>query len=300
MTAIAILCLLILLRQVLSLRHLTAHTTAELPHRFAVVAVLLCLVCVCTRWPGLGVTTQVRSGLQYFAAVMMLTPFVGILGARRPGMKAWPWFVVVPLVVVLQWPSLSQILSEKATTAISIPTPTMLGFLLVLLMGVGNYFGTINTGAGIFSGIAILLFVLPVSEWTSFSNSWCVPVACALLAFAGTLLPGRYSDSKVQTAVEGESAEANRLWTDFRDIYGIVWAKRVMDRFNQFALREQWDVILTLDGFVDRSGDAIEKSTVTISQRPLEILCWILRRFVDRPFLRRYLPEASLPENSQQ
>lgn len=300
MTVFATVCLLVLLWQVLKLRNLTANTTADLPRRFSVAAVLLCFACVCTQWPAFPVTMQARSGLHYFAAVMMLTPFVGILGARRPGMKAWPWFVVVPLIAILQWPSLSQVMSEKATTAISIPTPTLLGFLLVLLMGVGNYFGTINTAAGVICGIAVFLFVLPVSEWALFSNSWCVPTSCALLAFAASLLPGRYGALEAEAAIEIENADPNQLWIDFRDIYGIVWAKRVMDRFNQFAVREQWDVMLSLDGFVNRSGNAVETSVVTNSERPLEILCWILRRFVDTPFLRRYLPESALPEESKQ
>jgi hypothetical protein len=294
MNVTALICLAILLRQIFGIKHLTRSTTAESARRWAFAAVLACLVCITCQWPLLGIPEQYRSALQYLAAVMLLTPFIAILGARRPGAGAWPWFVVLPLVAVLQWPLVSQMLAENAENAIEIPTPTLIGFLFVLVMGSGNYFGTINTGAALVCAVGTTLIVLPLSDWMSHDNSWSLPVGCALLTLAGSLLPGRYMQEA--PLVQQQDGDLTALWVDFRDLYGIVWAKRVMDRVNQFAEREAWDVRMSLDGFTLSSDGT---PTNSVPKRTVEILCWVLRRFVDAPFLRRYLPEQMVPRQTE-
>lgn len=253
-------------------------------------AVFACIGCVVCQWGWLGVSPRNRSAVQYLAAVMLLTPLIAILGARRPGANAWPWFVVLPLIVVLQWPSISQLMSGSADTPIELPTPTLIGFLFVLVMGTGNYFGTFNTGAAMMAAVGTVLIVLPLTEWGPVQSSWPLPAGCMLLAFAGSLLPGRYLEAA--PTADCENPDLRQLWTDFRDLYGIVWAKRVMDRVNQFAERESWDVRVGLDGFVSSSDG---QPTDAVSDRAVEILCWVLRRFVDPVFLQRYLPQRLLP-----
>lgn len=294
MTALAALSLLFLIKQCTAVRHFTIHSTAEASRRWSIAAVTACLVSISCRWLVDDSSVQVSSAIQYFAAVMLLTPLISVLGARRPGTNAWPWFVVLPLIVVLQWPSLSQLMSEDVTTAIEIPAPTAIGFLLVLVMGSGNYFGTSNTGTAVVSAAGTLLFLLPVTDWIAYSNGWHQPTGCILLAFASSLLPGRYASA--QENAEATTPNASGLWIDFRDLYGIVWAKRVMDRLNQFSERERWDVRLSLDGFVQiNDGSAVD----SVEARPLQILCWILRRFVDAAFLRRYLPEELVDQQAE-
>ena len=293
MNALAGVSLLLLLRKTTALRLFTASTTADAPRRWAVAASVICLLTLFCRFEWFSIPIQIQSALQYVAAVMLLTPFIGILGARRPGANAWPWFVVLPLIVVLQWPSVSQLMAENADTAIEVPTPTLIGFAFVLMMGTGNYFGTVNTGAALCCAVAASLLILPLTEWMNFENWWCFPGGCLLLTLASLLLPGRYFQ-KNAFAAEGV-CDLPRLWSDFRDIYGIVWAKRVMDRVNQFAEREAWDVRMSLDGFIGADDGTLRTSA---ANRQIEVLCWVLQRFVDRPFLRRYLPESMLSENT--
>lgn len=293
LTTCAVLALLFLLWQIHTARHLTVGTTAESSRLWAMAAVLICVTSVAAKLPWISFSVRTQSAVQYFAAVMLLTPFVGILGARRPGANAWPWFVVLPLIVVLQWPSLSQLMSGNPENPIEIPAPTMIGFFFVLVMGAGNYFGTINTGAAILTGVAAVLIVLPVSDWMLFSSDWCLPSGCLLLTFSSLLLPGRYLQP--HSVVESGNEDVVQMWADFRDIYGTVWAKRVMDRLNQFAVREHWEVSMSLDGFV-RNDDG--SSVSSPGARPVQILCWILRRFLDRQFLRRYLSDEMMPEKS--
>jgi len=278
--------LLWLMLRIHVLRNWTAGTTADVCRRWALVATASCLVAAIVRF--VDVPLQRQSAGQYLAAVLLLSPVIGILGARQPGFRAWPWFVVLPMIVVLQWPSLSEILAGPADSALEIPTPTFGGFVLVLVMGFGNYFGTINTLAAMCSGLGVLLIALPVTEFVAMTNAWCFPVGSLLLAFSVTLLPGRYWEVTASTATEHRDVTA--LWIDFRDLYGIVWAKRVMDRVNQFASREAWNVRLTLDGFVSASEPSeLSLSSDKIGPRQIEVLCWVLKRFVDPEFVKRYL-----------
>lgn len=293
MNLIAIICLLLLMRHAVSIQHFTRNTSAESARLWAFAAVLACMASVACQWPELGISPRSRSAAQYLAAVMLLTPFIAILGARRPGANAWPWFVVLPLVMVLQWPSISQLMSGNSETAIEIPTPTLIGFTFVLVMGTGNYFGTLNTGSALICAVGTLLVVLPLTDWVSAQNTWALPAGCILLTFAASLLPGRYSEAP--PLVDREEADLNQLWADFRDLYGIVWAKRVMDRVNQFAERERWDVRMSLDGFVNTDGHP----AAVVADRPVQNLCWILRRFVDPVFLQRYLPERFLAPEAE-
>ena len=304
MNALAIPSLLFVAWRMYRLTAITRATTAAGARIWATVAVVACLVTAVCRLDVMAVTPRIGSVLQYLSAVLLLTPLIHVLGARRPGITAWPWFVIFPLILVLQWPAASELLGNTSDAAIRIPSPTVIGFLLVLLMGSGNYFGTGCTTSMLCGVAAATLIVLPVTEWASFSAAWLFPLGCAMLASAAALLPPRFFLRDISVV------SPSQLWSDFRDIYGIVWAKRVMDRVNQFADREHWDVRLTLDGFeavpADPAGASVgslpavrssQFAPVEPSERSWQVLCWVLRRFVETEFLRRYLPNSvDLPD----
>lgn len=223
---------------------------------------------------------------------MLLTPLIAILGARTPGATAWPWFVVIPLVVILQWPSLSQLAANQQSTAVEIPTPTIIGFFFILVMGAGNYFGTALTFAGLIGSTAVVVFLLPVTEWMQPDNAVAFPCGCLLLGWAAVLVTGHMKRLVPRTSAKSDDVDG--LWRAFCDIYGMVWTKRVMDRVNQFAERESWDVRLSLDGFVSWPQNHDEKSFTVqpiaqAARRRIQILAWVLKRFVDEPFLRRFV-----------
>jgi hypothetical protein len=302
MNAVAIPLLLFVAWRTLRLHAITRKTTAAGALCWAVVAVLACLVTAVCHLEMVTVTPRIGSVMQYLSAVLLLTPLIHILGARRPGITAWPWFVVLPLIMVLQWPAVSELMGDNSDAAIRIPSPTVIGFLLVLLMGSGNYFGTACTSSMLCSATGATLIVLPVTEWVAFSEEWLFLLGCTMLAIAAALLPRQFFREDTADLTPSE------LWSDFRDLYGIVWAKRVMDRVNQFAEREHWDVRMTLDGFhsVPTEPEDMENSGVN-SQAPesdaqsvpvvpaarsWQVLCWVLRRFVEPEFLRRYLPNS--------
>ncbi len=305
MNAVAIPLLLFVARQTLRLKTITRATTAAGAFYWAMAAVVTCLVTAVCHLDIVAVTPRISSVLHYLSAVLLLTPLVHMLGARRPGITAWPWFVIFPLIIILQWPAISELMGDSSDAAIRIPSPTVVGFMLVLLMGSGNYFGTSCTTSMVFGVAGIMLILLPVTEWMAFRNERLFLPGCAMLAAATALLPRRFFRRDM------ENSPPEQLWRDFRDLYGIVWAKRVMDRVNQFAEREHWDVRMTLDGFqfldagpedntteTGTSGPANEGTQSSpAAARSMQVLCWVLRRFADPEFLRRYVPDSvELPQ----
>ena len=52
------------------------------------------------------------------------------------------------------------------------------------------------------------------------------------------------------------SFQLERLWFWFRDNWGVVWALRVLERFNRAAEVSHWPVRLTWFGLVPLSGEA--------------------------------------------
>ncbi|MCP4513242.1 MAG: hypothetical protein GY826_43355, partial [Fuerstiella sp.] len=229
MNAVALPLLLFVAWQIVRLKPITRATTAAGALYWAFTAVAACLVTAVCHLETVAVTPRTGSVLQYLSAVLLLTPLVHILGARRPGITAWPWFVVLPLIAVLQWPAASELLGNTSDAAIRIPSPTVVGYLLVLLMGSGNYFGTACTSSMLLGVSGVTLILLPVTEWVAFSEKRLFLPGCTMLATAAALLPRQFFRQHVAEREHGQ------LWSDFRDLYGLVWAMRVMDRVNQFA-----------------------------------------------------------------
>ena len=286
MSLVSLLILGFVLRTVTGLRAALRGLTARSSTGWAATSCTVAMAAVGMRL--LPIPAGITSGIHSIAAALLLTPLVDVLGARHPGNRVWPWFVIVPMLLMLLWPTISHLFSESVDTPVAISLPATGGFLLVLVMGTGNHFGTANHSACLAGAVGILLFTLPVTEWCAWpGDSYCLASSISL-AIAALLIEGRLRST-------GDSAGHQRLWVDFRDIYGIVWARRVMDRINQFADREQWNIVMTLDGFRTRK----ESVHVTdISERPEEILRWVLRRFADDEFLDRYLAKKTQAHTS--
>ncbi len=288
MPVVSLLLLGFVLRTVVSVRSLLTGLTARSATGWAIPGCLTAMLSA-----GLQILPDVPAGVQSavhsLAATLLLAPLLDILGARNPGHRAWPWFVVTPMILVLQWPTISHLLSERPETPLTTPLPATIGFLLVLVMGSGNYFGTTNTSACLFGAVGVFLFALPVTEWWPWPGQGICLAGTVCLAITALLAEGRLKSSPAATGHQ-------QLWADFRDIYGLVWARRVMDRINQFADRERWDVVMTLEGFRPRDQSSGWPDSM---QRPEEILRWVLRRFADEAFLLSRMPTESKPADSQ-
>lgn len=242
-------------------------------------AVSLCV------WCSVVVCSKNSSGildhLAYTSLVLILAPFVAVLGARRPGTGAWNWFVVLPMIVVLHWPAVSSVLTGSINDAFELPTPTMLGVGLVMVMGLGNYFGTrftLPVLLGAIGPVFVMRSLVQSDVGRSPDLNQCLWLASVAMAIAAVIFLLRVARTNQAARSDNRVEQLRRLWFDFQQLFGVVWSKRVMERLNQFAGRERWPFTFTIEG-IDISGDP------EISDAALARVRWVLRRFVDPDWL---------------
>ena len=230
------------------------------------------------------------SAAQYFAATMLLTPLVAALGARRPGNAAWQWFVVLPMIVVLQWPAMTQLLNNRGREAIDLGAPATIGVLLVIAMSAGTLLGTSMTLPALMYVAAVLCCFLPSSGWIESASA--IPLLSPLLLLAAQT----HAASILRTCVTASRSARNlaestdAAWQLFQTLYGLVWTRRVLDRINQFAPGEQWTVTLTLPGFRRSNGAA---GTDADLAKPLEAFRWVLSRFADPAWIEKHVSNTA-------
>ncbi|HEX4129098.1 MAG TPA: hypothetical protein VHZ24_03585 [Pirellulales bacterium] len=164
------------------------------------------------------------SPIAHLALVLSLAPGVAVLGAKRPQHHAWQW-IVLTLVVVLGLPAFEATMLRAGAPIVL--HPARAGFILVLmLVTLGNYLPTRQAPAAMsFAAGQVLLLAryLPSLASRYGTESATAPLALWTFALVAAALvawlPRRVS-------------RWDRLWLDFRDAYGVVWALRVADRFN--------------------------------------------------------------------
>jgi len=245
--------------------------------------------------------------LWYLSAIMMLCPLVAVLGAKRPGIRDWSLFILSPLVIVLWWPALTLWRWQNdgvllPVFPVEIELPHAIGYLLVLLMGAGNYFGTRYT-------IPILLYAISAFLLL---GSYSVDVAIltahkdavlriATLLYTASLIVAilltRQPASTQQTEQPAEFPKLlqqrfqpwNRLWNEYANLYGIVWEKRFRDRYNQMCRQYNLEVELQHDGLHVTSEAVTDDRVATIMERVEHNFRWLLRRFVDASWIERQL-----------
>lgn len=266
--------LLILFR----LRPALKNTTLPSAWRWLVAGVLL--------WSGVWFVTVLTwvvprpaaDALWFAVAVVMLCPGIAVLGARRPGSRAWTWFVLLPLLFVLGWPLLVAWFHNGDAVRWQVETPVMLGYVLVLVMGAGNYWGTRWTGASVLLVAALLLLVVPMSSLAlAFPADLKQCQVWSTLALSAAFVTAWISARRPRCAF----TPYDRLWLDFRDWFGVVWASRIRERLNETARNEHWPMRLEWHGFVaaDQNGD--RAISAKMDERLVYNLRWLLRRFVD-------------------
>ncbi len=218
-----------------------------------------------------------RSHLAYFACVVSLSPMIAVLGARRPTCRAWPAFVLLPMVVVLSWPLVSLGWSTLVSRPLELETPQVVIFALVVVMGFGNYVGTrLTTPASMGAGTLLLVSLghSRLVTWTHDQRLWSETVAVTVLAWASlwALQTLRRSDSSL--------GRFDRVWADFVVRFGMVWSRRLLDRLQVLAQKQSWKCEVTPISFV--WPDARDPATEAAVEHALR---WLLRRFVDPGWL---------------
>lgn len=259
------------------------------------------MVGVCVLWATASlVVFSDRSGLEmtsqgiYWTGIVAMCPGIAVLGAKRPGSRVWNLFIVVPLVLVLGWPAVTvwRLDGPRLFTA---EWPVLVGLGLVLVMGTGNYLGTRFAAAAALYAAAIVVLIAPASVAMSHRGPeiadrtrWMFLAATLLLGGAGWTAWRAARSSGMRR----QGPDINRLWIDYREIFGIVWGTRLRERLLQEAVREKWPAG-ALPGnegleFPDAaSADDCRKA----EERYRHHLLWLLRRFVDPEWVQERLGE---------
>jgi hypothetical protein len=204
---------------------------------------------------------------------------MALLGAKRPQDRGWQ-FVVATLWLVLALPAL-QTLVYAPRSELELH-PAWRGFLILLtLVAVSNYLPTRHALAALLAGGAQLLLLHPHNPLP-----WHGSASGAVQAAGGLLLLAMTAAGCPWPRPVTIANPANRVWRDFRNAFGVVWALRVMDRINQAARQSGHAERLSWYGFGE-SWNPVSESPVGPTD-PLQVTVhMLLRRFVSADWIAR-------------
>lgn len=247
-----------------------------------------------TAWDLWTIPVALTSRGNYLSTILLLTPLVSVLGAKRPGIRFWNFFVVIPMLLMLNWPLIAEAFGTIPNRTLNLEPPALMGAFVVLLMVLGNYFGTMFTLPAVLYclGIAVALTTSSESMPQILQSPLAVRgISGCLMAFALLLSAKRMRQaSRDRTGYEG-------LWLDFRDWFGILWTRRVMERLNQTADKEDWACRLTLEGLEWNSDSDKTSESETILKMD-HAFRWMLRRFVDEAWINERVQSVREPQSS--
>lgn len=249
---------------------------------WAIGAICFWTICWATDQVFRLLSESVADHLWYACSIVSLCPFVAVLGSRRPGTRVWTWFILLPMLLVLGWPVITLLLQQGEVRGLQLETPQVMAYLLVLLMGAGNYWGTRFTLTSLLCVASCSMLVLSFSQvapaWLSDRNT--ARLWSSLLLLASVLIA---PSSRGQVAETMDRFDL--VWLDFFDSFGVVWGRRIQDRVNHIAHSEGWPARLELHGFEWQLECPDPGRREAIEVRIEHTLRWLLRRFVDPPWI---------------
>ncbi|HEY2252015.1 MAG TPA: hypothetical protein VGH74_13175 [Planctomycetaceae bacterium] len=254
------------------------------------VAWLIWLVVAVVTLPPFAMRAWADS-LWFLAAIVALVPPIAVLGARRPTSRVWTWFVLVPLVLVFAWPVVPVMTVGARPAAFNLEAPLVVGYGLVLVMGAGNYLGLAHTISALLWMAGLSLVVLPLCPATNgaLPDAWSSRMGGTFCLAAAGWIADRQAAGWLSA---GHSRlPFDRAWSDFRELFGIVWAKRIQERFNDDARRRGLKLRLGFQGLEDASGgkfpDSFDSESLATAETSLR---WLLQKFVDPEWIDQRLP----------
>lgn len=229
--------------------------------------------------------------LRFAAAMATFCPLMALLGAKRPQDRAWQ-FIVFSLWIVLSMPSFEWLLFggvEEIHLA-------RFWFLVVLtLIGATNGLTTRYWLSGLLFAIGQLALLAPflTSTQAPLSGDFTGPLGLSAMVLAWVLVALGFPPAR------RASNPLDRVWRDFRDLYGVVWALRIAERVNASATMYSWPVRLDWRGFHDRETD---QPVADVPEAVVESLRSLLRRFMSPEWIAARLdgpPGAGSPDDAR-
>ncbi len=268
------------------------HTTLTSAGRWAQVGISAWFIVSVAASISAGESAGWLNAASYATALLMLCPALAVLGARRPTVRVWNWFVILPFLLVFSWPIAAAARELSHGGPFALETPMLLGFAFVVVMGLGNYFGTRFTLPAIGAAMSLLLLALPAAD---FRISW-LPRADLSRSFASLLMSavlcGACIAAKRPFTVR---VPLDQVWIEFRDQFGVVWSKRILERLNSMAEKDALSVRMSVTGVVSVSGADAHPDAASVDELE-KSLRWLLRRFVDEGWIDSQLSRSHLSD----
>ncbi|MFM2096858.1 MAG: hypothetical protein RIS70_3982 [Planctomycetota bacterium] len=264
-------CMAILLPR---LSRLKAGTTLDGVYGWALFAFLGAVLCDPL---GTLLADNDRESLRFAVACLQLCPTMALLGVRKPHHRAWN-VVVVSLWLVAVLPAGNAWLGRPLALH-----PARQWFMLgIMLLGIGNFLPTRFAIPGGLVGtlqlavIARYLPDTPVAWFGAWSSAG--PVSQERLLTAAMFLSGFWLGRGLPA--RGTFTPLDRVWLDFRDLFGGLWALRVQERVNAVSRQNGWPLTLTWAGLrIERDAESVALNDER--QRAVATtMAGILRRFV--------------------
>ncbi len=220
--------------------------------------------------------------LQFSAHAFVFCPFMSLLGARRPQNKMWE-FIVFSLWLVLILPALETVLLSPGRQA---DTQGIRAWFMLILIFVSalNVILSRFWISGILVGLAQYLLVNPnLPEWAHLNERFAgqameAGLAMAILAFLVAFLIPKPNRKSLR--------DEDRVWLDYRDMFGGMWALRIKERINTSATMYDWDLRLTWRGFVTADGSQLPDQLPAKIEKILHNHFYsLMRKFVPREWI---------------
>jgi hypothetical protein len=187
--------------------------------------------------------------------------------------------------LIFAWPALSTCAAGKLPAAWNIEEPVLVGYGVVLVMGAGNYLGLRHTLSALCWMAGAILLVGPLCPATA---GW-LPAAAAsrtwatLFVAASAWLALRKGSARQPAGRIREPHSLDAVWFDFQDIFGIVWARRLQEHFNEGMKQKGIPVRLGIQGLevIPESGHATRELSAAEVKSSDAALRRLLQKFVD-------------------
>jgi hypothetical protein len=292
---VAILCaivMLILLRGMFAAR----GTTLLAPLAWALVSLAALLVTATSLRTQKSLAPADFEKWWLIAATSTFCPLIALLGAKRPQDRSWQ-MIVVSFWGIIALPAIQSLVLHRSE-ALDLHLLWQSFFVVLILMGWLNYLGSPFGLAGFFVVIGQTLLFW---RWLPFIGTypfWWPEVGVIVICIAVMFAGGVASARKRLLENVGATTGCARVWLDFRDGYGLLWSRRVMQRVEEQANTSiQWIDWYALRASEEKNPD--NKEVIVGSWTAAEpALRSLLRRFVSNEWIEKRLHGKSVGEVS--
>jgi hypothetical protein len=227
------------------------------------------------------------SPLRMGAVALSFCPVIALIGAKRPQHKAWN-LVVFSLWAIVALPAVEAVLVHRSTRVEMGATRSWFLWIMVALTPINllpTRYWLAALSVATSQIVALSPYLALIHRPLSPEPSWVGLQIGALALVSGWLTSRR------------ATAAANpfdRLWLDFRDTMGLLWALRVQERLDSAAAQYGWDFEITWNGFRTRTGNApLDAIDPAIEPSLRTTFSGLLRRFVAHEWIAERLEHRS-------